>query len=323
MTLRGPTRPLSVAPMIDHTDRHFRYILRLLSKHVLLYTEMIVDKAIHHGDRERLLGYDPLEHPVALQLGGDDPVLMSECAHIAEDLGYDEVNINVGCPSDRVQSGCFGAVLMKTPERVAEMVAAMRARIGIPVTVKHRIGVDDLSRYEDLLNFVDIVSSAGADRFVVHARIALLAGLSPRQNREIPPLRHADVLRLKAERKALRVEINGGIRTLGEVMALLPSVDGVMVGRAVLDEPMMLAHADAVVYGDTRAPLSREDLVEQVADYIERCRDLPGFRSRYVLRHLVGLYTGVPGAKQWRKTLSSQADGGSVALRAALAATAG
>jgi tRNA dihydrouridine synthase A len=227
---RGPLRALSVAPMLDHTDRHFRFIARQLSRHALLYTEMIVGQAIRHGDRQRLLGFDEAEHPVALQLGGDDPALLAECAVVAQDMGYDELNLNVGCPSDRVQSGCFGAVLMRTPERVAEIVAAMRARVALPVTVKHRIGVDGLEGYEHLLHFVDTVAAAGADRFVVHARIAVLHGLSPRQNREIPPLRYEDVFRLKADRPALRIEINGGIRTLQSARELLDKVDGVMMG---------------------------------------------------------------------------------------------
>jgi tRNA-dihydrouridine synthase A len=317
MEPRGPLRALSVAPMIDHTDRHFRFIARQLSRHALLYTEMIVGQAIRYGDRQRLLGFDPAERPVALQLGGDDPALLAECAAIGEDMGYDEINLNVGCPSDRVQSGCFGAVLMKTPTRVAEIVAAMRARVALPVTVKHRIGVDELEGYEHLLHFVDTVAAAGADRFVVHARIAVLKGLSPRQNREIPPLRYEDVFRLKRERPSLRIELNGGVRTLPHARALLDQVDGVMMGRAVIDDLMVLSQADQLVFGEDSAPVSREELVARVAEYVERCRELPNFRSRYVLRHLVGLYAGVSGAKAWRRTLSERADEGVAGLRAA------
>jgi tRNA-dihydrouridine synthase A len=317
MEPRGPLRALSVAPMIDHTDRHFRFIARQLSRHALLYTEMIVGQAIRYGDRQRLLGFDPAERPVALQLGGDDPALLAECAAIGEDMGYDEINLNVGCPSDRVQSGCFGAVLMKTPMRVAEIVAAMRARVALPVTVKHRIGVDELEGYEHLLHFVDTVAAAGADRFVVHARIAVLKGLSPRQNREIPPLRYEDVFRLKRERPSLRIELTGGVRTLPHARALLDQVDGVMMGRAVIDDLMVLSQADQLVFGEDSAPVSREELVARVAEYVERCRELPNFRSRYVLRHLVGLYAGVSGAKAWRRTLSERADEGVAGLRAA------
>lgn len=321
MSARGPLHKLSVAPMLDHTDRHLRYLLRQLTKRTLLYTEMVVDKALMHGDRSRLIGYDPSEHPLSLQLGGDDPSTLAACAHIAESEGYDEVNLNVGCPSDRVQSGCFGAVLMKRPERVAEIVSAMRAQVAIPVTVKHRIGVDDLDRYEDLLRFVDTVAEAGADRLVVHARIAILQGLSPRQNREVPPLRYADVLRLKAERPALRVEINGGIRSLAEAESLLASLDGVMIGRAILDDPLMLADADARLYGEPSQPLSREALIEELIAYIARCEaTIPGFRPRHALRHLVGLYNGERGAKIWRQTLSSRADDGIEAVRAAQSA---
>ena len=217
--------------MMDRTDRHFRRLLRLISRHTLLYTEMVTSRAILHGDRERLLGFDPSERPLALQLGGDDPDQLSECARIANDLGYDEVNLNVGCPSDRVQSGNFGVCLMRTPERVAECVAAMRAAVELPVTVKHRIGVDELDRYEDMLGFVDVVAAAGCDRFTVHARKAWLHGLSPKQNRDVPPLRHADVHRLARERPELIIEINGGLRSLDQVDAELEHVDAVMLGR--------------------------------------------------------------------------------------------
>ena len=202
--------PLSVAPMMDRTDRHMRAVMRSLTRHTLLYTEMVTTGAVLHGDREHILGYDPIEHPVALQLGGDDPQALAASVRIAHDLGYDEVNLNCGCPSDRVQKGSFGAVLMKTPERVADAVAAMRAAAPIPITVKHRIGVDDLDRYEDMLRFVDTVAAAGCERFTVHARKAWLSGLSPRENREVPPLRYAEVHRLKAERPSLFIEINGG-----------------------------------------------------------------------------------------------------------------
>lgn len=302
--MRGVSRPLSVAPMMDHTDRHFRWLMRQLTRRALLYTEMVVALAIRHGDRQRLLGYDPAEKPLALQLGGDDPALLALCARIAEDLGYDEVNLNVGCPSDRVQSGCFGAVLMRTPERVARAVEAMRAAVAIPVTVKHRIGVDDADAYEDLLRFVDTVAAAGCDRFVVHARKAVLAGLSPRENREVPPLRHADVHRLKAERPHLAIELNGGIRTLDDALHHLARVDGVMLGRAVVDRPMVLADADRRLFGDDRPALTRDELVERAAAYVARWEGRPHFQPRHVWRHLVNLYAGEPGARAWRRTVS-------------------
>lgn len=320
MTPRGEPRPLSVAPMMDHTDRHLRWVLRQLTRRTLLYTEMITGQAIHHGDRGRLLGFDPAERPVALQLGGDDPALLAECARIAEGMGYDEVNLNVGCPSDRVQSGCFGAVLMRTPHKVAEIVAAMRAAVSIPVTVKHRIGVDGQEAYEDLLRFVDAVAAAGADRLVVHARIAILAGLSPKENREVPPLRYGDVHRLKAERPHLRIEINGGIRTLADTRAQLALVDGVMLGRAVIDDPYLLADADRIVFGADDPPLGRAELVERVREYVSRPDHAVGFRPRAVHRHLSSLWLGVPGARVWRRTLAEHADDPD-GLRIALLAT--
>ncbi|MEQ1568412.1 MAG: tRNA dihydrouridine(20/20a) synthase DusA [Myxococcota bacterium] len=321
MPARGQRRPLSVAPMMDHTDRHLRWVLRQLSRHTLLYTEMVVGQAIRYGDREKLLGFDPVERPVALQLGGDDPALLAQCARIAEDMGYDEVNLNVGCPSDRVQSGSFGAVLMKTPHKVAEGVHAMRAQVSIPVTVKHRIGVDDLDSYEQLERFVDVVAEAGCDRFVVHARIAILAGLSPKQNREVPPLRYDDVVRLKRARPALWIELNGGVTTLEAAVGHLDAVDGVMIGRAVIEQPMMLARADAVVFGVEQPSVDAEGLVEAVESYVRRPHPT-GFRPWHVHRHLMGLFTGVPGARAWRRTLAQHADAPD-ATRRALAAVRG
>jgi tRNA-dihydrouridine synthase A len=307
MSPRGEPRPLSVAPMLDHTDRHLRWVLRQLSRRTLLYTEMVVGQAIRHGDRERLLGFDPEEGPVALQLGGDDPVLLADCAAIAEDLGYDELNLNVGCPSDRVQSGCFGAVLMRTPERVNEVVAAMRARVRLPVTVKHRIGIaEDGGSYEGLLRFVDAVPEA--DRLIVHARVAVLAGLSPRQNREVPPLRWGEVHQLKRDRPERRIEVNGGIRSLDAVVEHLRAVDGAMVGRAVLDDPWLLTRADEVVFGEPARAITPGDLVERVEGYVARWLGRPGFRPWHVHRHLMGLFVGVPGARRWRRTLADRAD---------------
>lgn len=305
VSLRGHTVPLSVAPMMDRTDRHFRFILRQISQRTLLYTEMVVTRAILHGDRDRLLAYHPAEHPVALQLGGDDPRELAECARIAEGLGYDEVNLNVGCPSERVQQGSFGACLMKTPDVVARAVEAMRAAVSIPVTVKHRIGVDDLDDYEHMRRFVAVVAEAGADRFTVHARKAWLKGLSPKENREIPPLRYPDVYRLKAEFPHLPVEINGGIRTLDQAEAHLQHVDAVMIGRAAVDTPWIFAEADRRLFGEDRAP-SRREVLERLVPYIEAQQADPYFKLHHVTRHLLTLYAGEPGTRAWKRVLTER-----------------
>ncbi|MCB9779349.1 MAG: tRNA dihydrouridine(20/20a) synthase DusA [Alphaproteobacteria bacterium] len=307
--IRGRTAPLSIAPMMDHTDRHYRWMMRQLTRHTLLYTEMVVSHALIHGDRDRFLAYDPVEHPVSLQLGGDDPVAMAECARIAADHGYDEVNINVGCPSDRVKSGCFGAVLMRDPDQVARVVEAMRGAVDLPVTVKHRIGVDELDRYEDMLRFVDGVAAAGADRFTVHARKAWLQGLSPKENRTIPPLRYPDVWRLKAERPHLPIEINGGIRTLDQAGGQLDHVDAVMIGRAATDDPWIFRDADARFFAALPAdPTLVADRRELVARVQERARReaTTGERPWRVIRHLLSLFNGEPGARAFRRVLSDQ-----------------
>lgn len=319
-TPRAATPALSVAPMMDVTDRHFRWFIRRLSRHTLLYTEMVVAQALIHGDRERLLRFDPSEHPIALQLGGDDPVKLTECAKMAEDAGYDEVNLNVGCPSPRVQSGSFGVVLMRRPQVVAEAVAQMRAAVRIPVTVKHRIGLDELDRFEDMLTFVDTVAPAGADRFTVHARKAWTQGLSPKQNRNVPPLRHAEVHQLKQLRSELHVEINGGIRTLDEAAAHLQHVDAVMIGRAARDTPWIFAQADAQIFGAATPPLSREAVARQVVPYLEAALTEPRFRLHHATRHLAPLFAGQPGARAWRRTLAQRQDLGPGVIEAALAA---
>lgn len=307
--------------MMDRTDRHFRVFMRQLTRQTLLYTEMITTGAIIHGDRPRHLDFDPVEHPLALQLGGDDPAQLAECAKIAEDWGYDEINLNVGCPSDRVQSGSFGACLMARPERVAEGVAAMRARVQLPVTVKHRIGIDDLDRYEDMLNFVDVVSAAGADRFSVHARKAILGGLSPAENRTIPPLRWSEVHRLKRERPGLLIEINGGIRTLDEAAAHLAHVDAVMIGRAAVDDPWIFADADRRFFGQSEGPAkSRFEAVEGLYGYADRLVARGG-RLHHLSRHLLTLFQGMPGARAFRRHLSEagqQSHAGAEVLREAL-----
>ncbi|MFO0723841.1 MAG: tRNA dihydrouridine(20/20a) synthase DusA [Myxococcota bacterium] len=306
MATRALQSPLSVAPMMDRTDRHFRYFFRQLTRRTLLYTEMITTGAILFGDKPRHLDFDPLEHPIALQLGGDDPSALAECAAVAADWGYDEVNLNVGCPSDRVQSGSFGACLMAKPERVAAAVEAMRARVSLPITVKHRIGIDDLDRYEDMLRFVDIVAGAGCDRFTVHARKAILSGLSPAENRTIPPLRYPDVYRLKAERPQLLIEINGGIRTLDQAQTQLAHVDAVMIGRAAVEDPWIFADADRRFFGQERGPSATPvEAARALLPYVERLM-LTGGKLHHLSRHLLTLFQGQPGARAFRRHLSEE-----------------
>lgn len=297
--------PLSIAPMMDRTDRHFRFFLRLISRRALLYTEMITAGAVLHGDRDHLLAYSPEEHPLALQLGGDDPRLLAACARIAEERGFDEVNLNVGCPSDRVQQGRFGACLMAEPQRVAAAVEAMKETVKIPVTVKHRIGIDEMDRYEDMLHFVDVVAAAGCDRFSVHARKAWLQGLSPKENRSVPPLRYADVYRLKGERPELAVEINGGVRNLEEAEAHLEQVDAVMVGRGAYEDPYAWAGADRRLFGAEEKPRSRRQVVEALIPYVEeQCCE--GVYLKRITRHVLGLFAGERGARSWRRHLSER-----------------
>ncbi|HEX7003050.1 MAG TPA: tRNA dihydrouridine(20/20a) synthase DusA [Trueperaceae bacterium] len=300
----GPV--LSVAPMMDWTDRHFRYLLRQLTSHTLLYTEMVNMNAILHGDRERHLGYSEAEHPLSLQLGGDDPKLLAQCAAIAQSWGYDEVNLNVGCPSPRVARGNFGACLMAQPELVRECLQAMREAVTIRVTVKHRIGIDERDSYEEMARFVDVVAPSGAQRFTVHARKAWLQGLSPRENREIPPLRYDDVYRLKRDFPELEIELNGGVRSLADAAGHLEWVDAVMIGRAAYEEPFMLGDADARLFGATEATPTRGEVVERMLPYLDEqlVRGVPLHR---ITRHMLGLFNGRPGAKAWRRKLSEKA----------------
>jgi len=301
-----PIPPLSVAPMMERTDRHFRVLLRQITRRTLLYTEMVVGHALIRGDAARLLGFSEIEHPIALQLGGDDPQVLARCARMAEERGYDEVNLNVGCPSDRVQSGRFGVCLMGRPEVVAACVAAMKAACSIEVTVKHRIGFDDHDRYEDMLRFVDVVAEAGCRRFSVHARKAWLQGLSPKQNRNVPPLRYQDVYRLKRERPDLDVEINGGITSLEQTEAHLERVDAVMIGRAAYDDPMLFATADSRFFGAEDPGLDRAEVVAAMATYASE-RLSEGDQLRHIARHLQSLFHGVPGARKFRRHLAEQA----------------
>lgn len=298
-------RRLAVAPMMDWTDRHCRYLLRLISPSVLLYTEMVTAAAILHGDRGRLLAFDPAEHPLALQLGGSDPQEMAAAARIAEDLGYDEVNMNVGCPSDRVQSGRFGACLMAEPGLVADCVAAMAEAVTIPVTVKSRIGIDDHEDYGFLRDFVDTVAAAGCRVFVIHARKAVLSGLSPKQNREVPPLRYELVHRIKQECPQLTVILNGGIRSLDDARNELALLDGVMIGREAYHNPWILAGFEQAVLGG-HAPASRAWVVGEWMSYVQTQLEA-GQKLSSMTRHALGLYAGQPGARAWRRVLSEQA----------------
>jgi tRNA-dihydrouridine synthase A len=299
-------RKLSVAPMLDWTDRYCRYFLRLISRHVVLYTEMVTTGALIHGDRARFLDFDPTEHPVALQLGGSDPRELAECAKLGSQWGYDEINLNVGCPSDRVQSGRFGACLMITPELVADCVKAMRDRVSIDVTVKHRIGVDDHDSYQELCDFVGTVSEAGCRTFIVHARKAWLQGLSPKQNREIPPLCYETVHNLKGDFPHLEVIINGGITNLDQASGQLTHVDGVMIGREAYHNPWILAEADRLIFGQPQPVLTRHQVVESLIPFVER-ELAAGTPINRITRHILGLFQGQPGARKWRRVLSEGA----------------
>ena len=321
--VRGRVRALSVAPMMDRTDRHYRVFMRQITRHTLLYTEMITCNAILHGDRERLLGFSEVEHPLALQLGGDDPESLAACARIGRDRGYDEINLNVGCPSSRVQNGRFGACLMATPEVVARGVAAMRDAVDLPVTVKHRIGIDDIDRYEDMARFVDVVSRAGADRFSIHARKAWLQGLSPKENRNIPLLRYGEVHRLKREFPHLVIEINGGITNLEQVEEHLESVDAVMIGRAAYDNPWMFADVDQRFFGAPAERRTQAEVVEAMVGYV-RQELARGQRLHQLTRHMIHLFANQRGARAWRRglsNLSSRPGVGAEVLLEALQAT--
>jgi tRNA-dihydrouridine synthase A len=300
------SRRLSVAPMMDWTDRDFRYLLRLISQHALLYTEMVTTGALIHGNRKRFLAHDAMEYPLALQLGGSDPKELAECAQMGEDAGYQEVNINVGCPSDRVQSGRFGACLMAEPALVAEGVAAMQAKVRIPVTVKTRLGIDEFDSYEFLTDFIDKVSAAGCDTFILHARNAWLKGLSPKENRDIPPLNYERVYQVKKDYPHLHIDINGGVQDLEQASQHLEHVDGVMMGRAIYHNPYLLAEADKTIFGQDNPVLSRHEVIETMLPYIER-RMQQGRPLKSITRHLLGLFQGQPGARRWRRHLSENA----------------
>ncbi len=302
---------LSVAPMMDWTDRHYRYFVRLISKCALLYTEMVTTGAVIHGDREKLLGFSPQEHPIALQLGGCDPKALAECAKIGEDYGYDEININVGCPSDRVQSGKIGACLMAEPNLVAECVSAMKRATSLPVTVKHRIGIEGgglptIDSYEALAAFVKTIAEAGCDGFISHARIAVLTGLSPKQNREVPPLKYDFIYQLKQDFPEINFSLNGGIKSLNEAQAHLAKLDGVMIGREAYQNPYCLAGADNAVFAQSIPQASRIEVAEAMIDYVA-AHIASGGKLQHITRHMLGLFHAQPNGKQWRRYLSEMA----------------
>jgi tRNA-dihydrouridine synthase A len=299
-------RKLSIAPMMDHTDRHFRYFMRIISPHALLYTEMITTGALIHGDRQRFLEHHTDEYPLAIQLGGSEPEDLATCAVIAEEAGFDEVNLNVGCPSDRVQSGKFGACLMAEPEVVAEGIAKMSQRVDIPVTVKTRIGIDDKDSYEELFAFINSVKQAGCDIFIIHARMAWLNGLSPKENREVPPLQYETVYQLKKDFPDLDITINGGFTTQNAIMEQYAHVNGVMIGRAAYQNPYLLTEVEQVLFG-TETPLpSRDEILERFMEYIQQNLD-SGVYLGHMTRHVLGLFLGQPGARAYRRYISENA----------------
>lgn len=300
-------RRFSVAPMMDWTTRDYRAFARTLTREALLYTEMVTTGAILHGSpRERFLGFSDVEHPVALQLGGSDPAALAECTAIAEAWGYDEVNLNVGCPSDRVQNNLIGACLMEHPAKVAAAVRAMQAAVSIPVTVKCRIGIDEQDEDADLARFIGTVADAGCEVFIVHARKAWLEGLSPKENRDVPPLNYPRVHRLKTQHPDLHIGINGGIKTLDECQAQLEQVDSVMIGREAYQNPWLLAGVDAALYGTPSTVNSRHDAARAMRSYIDK-RLADGAKLNHVTRHLMGLFQGCPGGRQFRRHLSENA----------------
>ncbi|EFF83565.1 tRNA dihydrouridine synthase A [Acinetobacter haemolyticus ATCC 19194] len=297
-TIESPR--ISVAPMMDWTTKDYRFFARLFNPNVVLYTEMVTTGAIIYGGANRHLDFNKEEHPIVLQLGGSNPQELATCTKMAEDWGYDEVNLNVGCPSDRVQNNKIGACLMAEPNLVAECIHSMQKAVSIPVTVKHRIGIDDMQSYEEMLHFVDTVAATGCTHFIVHARIAILQGLSPKENREVPPLRYEDVYRLKQERPHLTIEINGGIKTLEETQQHLQHVDGVMIGREAYHNPYLLAEMGQL--WNLEAP-DRFEIMQQMMPYIHQ-RVAEGAPLSIITRHILGLFQNLPGARKWRQALS-------------------
>ena len=297
---------ISIAPMLDWSDKHYRYFMRLISKRAQLYTEMITCGAILHGDRDYHLSYNEQEHPIVVQLGGSDPQQLAECARIVEQYGYDEINLNVGCPSDRVQEGRFGACLMSEPKLVAECIEAMSTVTNIPITVKCRIGIDDQDSYPFLHGFVETVAQASCQHFIIHARKAWLNGLSPKENRDIPPLDYPRVYQLKKDFPHLQLSINGGITTLDSALQHLNYVDGVMIGREAYHNPYLFAGVDSCFYNTSQPIISRFDILEKLYPYIEQQLQ-QGARLNYITRHILGLFQGIPGSRAWRRHLSENA----------------
>ena len=300
-TIESTKEPrISVAPMMDWTTKDYRFFARLFNPNVVLYTEMVTTGAIIYGGANRHLDFNKEEYPIVLQLGGSNPQELATCTKMAEDWGYNEVNLNVGCPSDRVQNNKIGACLMAEPDLVAECIHSMQKAVSIPVTVKHRIGIDDMQSYEEMLHFVDTVAATGCTHFIVHARIAILQGLSPKENREVPPLRYEDVYRLKQERPHLTIEINGGIKTFTETQQHLQHVDGVMIGREAYHNPYLLAEMGQL--WNLEAP-NRFDIMQQMMPYIHQ-RVAEGAPLSIITRHILGLFQNLPGARKWRQALS-------------------
>jgi len=299
-------RKFSVAPMMDYTDRYCRFFHRLLTEHAVLYTEMVTTGALIYGDIKRHLDYDKAEHPIALQLGGSDPRALSQCVKYADDYGYDEVNLNCGCPSDRVQSGNFGAALMKDAPLVAKCFKAMQETTNTPITIKHRIGIDDNESYQFLSDFVGTIADTGCTTFIIHARKALLNGLSPKENREIPPLNYEHVYKLKIDFPNLEIILNGGIKTLDDSLAMLKHVDGVMVGREAYQNPYMLAEVDRKIYQSKKPQVSRKQVIQQFAQIFENELS-SGIKLSHMTRHLLGLYKGIPGGRKFRQHISENA----------------
>ena len=324
-TINNIDRKFCVAPMLDWTDRHCRYFLRLISQHTVLYTEMITTGAIIYGDTDYHLQMDPFEHPVALQLGGSDPADLAKACVLASRYQYAEINLNCGCPSDRVQNGMFGAVMMKNAQITADCIAAMQDAVDLPITVKHRIGVDDFDSYEFLCDFVDTVAKTGCQTFLVHARKAWLKGLSPKQNREVPELNYDRVYQLKKDFPQLEIIINGGVTDLEQSRRHLAQLDGVMVGREAYTNPYLLATVDQQIYGSNRPIKSREKIAEELLDYVDNELS-KGTKLQAMTRHILGLYHGMPGARQYRRHISENAykpDATIDVLTTALAKTTG
>lgn len=306
---KNPEFKVSVAPMMDWTDRHCRWFHRQLSKRLELYTEMVVADAVLHGPRDRLLGFDPIEHPVILQIGGSDPQKLAEASRIGEGFGYNGVNINIGCPSDRVQSGRFGACLMAEPDLVADCFAAMQAAVDVPVTVKCRLGIDKQECQETLPLFLETVSAAGCDTFIIHARKAWLQGLSPKENRDVPPLDYGLVQAMKVRFPELKIELNGGLTSIETSLAETADLDGFMLGRAAYHTPWILSEIDSRVYGDAPAGFDRSEIVLQLVGYL-RSVESEDRSAKALLRHVMGLYSGQIGARLWRRALSEGAASG-------------